>query len=215
MTKTFQHHSNRSRGWYNTFSRLYDPLLGLGGGTALGRWRQLQWSKVEGKRILEVGVGTGGSFPFYPAESSITAVDYSKGMLERARNKAGKMGLGVHLELMDVQDLSFKDNDFDTVVSSLVFCEVTDPRQGLKELKRVVRSGGKVVMLEHVISDKKWLSRLLNWLNTPLSGLTGENINRDTVYNVKESGLIVEKVTRLSTLFRLIEARKERIYMLK
>jgi ubiquinone/menaquinone biosynthesis C-methylase UbiE len=136
-------------------------------------------------------------------------------MLARARQKAEQAGLKVRLELMDVQHLDFPDNTFDTVVSSWVFCEVADPVQGLKEVKRVVRSGGKVLLLEHVISDNKWLARLMNWINPLLSGLVGENINRDTAYNVKESGLIVEKVTRLAPGVRLIEARKERIYMLK
>jgi phosphatidylethanolamine/phosphatidyl-N-methylethanolamine N-methyltransferase len=205
----------RIRKWYNVFWRLYDPLLGLLEGSGFKEWRHLLWSKTEGKRILEVGVGTGRNFPFYPARSNITAVDFSDKMLARARQKAEQAGLKVRLELMDVQHLDFPDNTFDTVVSSWVFCEVADPVQGLKEVKRVVRSGGKVLLLEHVISDNKWLARLMNWINPLLSGLVGENINRDTAYNVKESGLIVEKVTRLAPGVRLIEARKERIYMLK
>ncbi|MDD5703606.1 MAG: class I SAM-dependent methyltransferase [Dehalococcoidales bacterium] len=203
------------RKWYNVFWPLYDPLLGLLEGSGFNQWRHLLWSKIEGKRILEVGVGTGRNFPFYPAGGSITAVDFSDKMLARASQKAGQAGLRVQLELMDVQHLAFQANAFDTVVSSWVFCEIADPVQGLKEVKRVVRSGGKVLLLEHGISDNKWLARLMNLTNPLLSGLVGENINRDTAYNVKESGLIVEKVTRLAPGICLIEARKERIYMLK
>ncbi len=200
---------------YNLFAPLYDPLLGLVEGPGFVEWRKLLWSKVEGKKILEVGVGTGRSFPFYPPGAIIIAIDNSSNMLKRARKKAEQQNVWVNLELMDVQQMAFPDNTFDTVVSSLVFCSVPDPISSLKEVRRVVRSGGKVVMLEHVISDKRWQARLMNLINPPIAALTGENFNRDTAENVEKSGLIVEKVTRLSSIFRLIEARKERIYMLK
>ena len=208
-------YSDIGRRQYNLFAPLYDPLLSLLEGSNFAEWRKLLWSKVEGKNILEVGVGTGRSFPFYPPGATILAIDNSENMLRRAKHKAEKLNLWVNLELMDVQRLAFSDNTFDSGVSSLVFCSVPDPIQGLKEVRRVVRSGGKVVLLEHVISDKPSLARFINLLNSPIAALTGENFNRDTAYNVEKSGLIVEKVTRLSSIFRLIEARKERLYFLK
>lgn len=200
---------------YNTFAPLYDPLLNMVEGRGFAEWRRLLWSKVEGKKILEVGVGTGRSFPFYPPGATVIAIDNSVSMLKRAKDRAERNNVWVNLELMDVQHTGFPDNTFDTVVSSLVFCSVPDPVCSLKEVRRVVRSGGKLVMLEHVISDKRWLALLMNLLNPPIAALTGENFNRDTANNVSRSGLIVENVIHLSSIFRFIEARKERIYMLK
>lgn len=207
--------TEKSLCWYNHFAPLYDPLLRIIETSIFVYWRKLLWNKVEGKNILEVGVGTGLNFPFYPAGTSITAVDNSESMLSKAREKARKQNLKVDLKLMNIQRMDFQDNSFDTVVSAMVFCAFNEPQEGLREVKRVVRSGGKIVMLEHCNSDKKWLASLINLINPLVAGLTGENFNRDTVYNVKASGLIVENVIRLSSIFRLIEARKERIFMLK
>jgi phosphatidylethanolamine/phosphatidyl-N-methylethanolamine N-methyltransferase len=204
-----------SRGWYNGLAGLYDPLIGLLEGPVFKKWRKRLGMAIQGKAILEVGVGTGRSIPFYPPEGQITAIDFSSGMLKKAQKKAEKQKLRVHLALMDVQNLAFPDATFDTVVSSLVFCEVADPLRGLREVKRVLRSGGKLVMLEHVISDKPAQAKLMELLSPPLAAVTGENFNRDTAYNVEKSGFKIERVTRLSSIFRLIEARKEMIYMLK
>lgn len=167
------------------------------------------WSKVEGKDILEVGVGTGKNFPYYPENADITAIDFSGKMLSRAREKAPKQEVKVHLFQMDVQNLEFKDNTFDTVVSSFVFCSVPDPARGLMEVERVCRPGGKVVLLEHVLSANRILSWVMNLANPFVVRMIGANINRRTVENVAKSGLIVEKVTDLAAgIFKLIEARK-------
>lgn len=184
-------------------------------GSRFTEWRRMLWSKVEGRRILEVGVGSGDSYPFYPPTGTITAIDSSRKMLKRARRKIPEQDTRVNLILMDVQKIAFPSNSFDMAVCSMVLCSVKDPPQCLAEIKRVVRSGGKMVFLEHVISDNRAAALLMNGINPLLSVLVHENINRDTVYNVKRSGLIVDKVTRLSSIFRLIEAHKEMIYMPK
>ena len=105
---------------YDRWSFLYDFVERLGG-QRLRQWRTLLWSKVEGADILEVGVGTGANFPFYPPGTAITAIDLSEHMLKQAVKKAQQQGISVHLEEMDVQELRFEDNTFDAVVASLVF----------------------------------------------------------------------------------------------
>ena len=168
------------------------------------------WSKVEGKSILEVGVGTGKNFLFYPGDAGITAIDFSEKMLSRARAKAEKQGLKIRLRQMDVQNLEFEDDSFDTVVASFVFCSVPDPVKGLKEVRRVCRPGGKVVLLEHVLSANRILAWIMNAVNPMVVRVMGPNINRRTVENVANSGLKVERVTDLAAgIFKLIEARKE------
>ena len=195
----------RSR--YDRLAPLYEVVEGLAE-RRVRDWRELMWSKVEGVHILEVGVGTGRNLSFYPEEVQVTAFDFSDKMLRRAREKAAQQKMAIHLLLMDAQNLGFRDSTFDTAVASLVFCSVPDPVRGLTEIKRVVKPGGKVLLLEHVLSASRPAAWVMNQANPLMLKLFGDNINRKTVENVAKSGLIVEKVTDLSGIFKLIEARK-------
>ena len=137
---------------YDRIAPLYDLMEGLVERSRYGKWREMLWRRVEGEQILEIGVGTGKNFPYYPAEVEITAVDFSARMLQRAQRKAERETVDVRLEQMDVQHLEFADGTFDTVVATFVFCSVPDPVLGLREIERVGKSGGKVILLEHVLS---------------------------------------------------------------
>ncbi len=193
---------------YNRNAPLYDLMEVLVERSYFSRWRQLLWSKVEGARILEVGVGTGKNFPYYHADAEITAVDFSEKMLEHAQNRASKQRMKVRLQQMDVQNIEFEDNTFDTVVASFVFCSVPDPVRGLMEIERVCKPGGKVVLLEHVLSANRILGWLMNLANPLVVRMMGANINRRTVDNVSKSSLVVEHVADLGAgIFKLIEAR--------
>ena len=195
---------------YNRIAPVYDFMEGLLEMSRYSKWRKMQWSKVEGSNILEVGVGTGKNFPYYPVEAEIIAIDFSEKMLEYARDKARKQGVRVRLQQMDVQNLQFEDNTFDTVVASFTFCSVPDPLRGLMEVKRVCKPGGKVLLLEHVLSANRVLAWLMNLVNPVVVRIIGPNINRRTVENVVESGLRVEQVTDLGMgIFKLIETRKK------
>ncbi len=195
---------------YNRIAPLYDLVEGLAERSRYSKWRKLLWSKVEGTNVLEAGVGTGKNFPYYPSDMEITAVDFSQKMLKRARDKADKQGVKVRLHQMEVQNLQFESNTFDTVVASFVFCSVPDPIRGLMEVERVCRPGGKVVLLEHVLSANGFLGRLMQMVNPLVVRVMGANINRRTVENVTRSGLVLEQVTDLAEgIFKLIEARKQ------
>ena len=194
---------------YDRIAPLYDMMEGFAEVLNYGRWRRLQWRKVEGTDILEVGVGTGKNFPWYPAGVEVTAIDFSQRMLERARTKSDKDKVKVRLRQMDVQNLEFGDDSFHTVAASFVFCSVPDPVRGLQEIRRVCRPGGKVILLEHVLSANRAIAWLMNLANPLTVRMMGANINRKTVDNVVRSGLTIEKVTDLGGgVFKLIEARK-------
>jgi phosphatidylethanolamine/phosphatidyl-N-methylethanolamine N-methyltransferase len=201
--------TERVRKRFDRISPFYDLLEGMLERSSFTHWRRLLWERVEGENILEVGVGTGKNFPFYPANVKVTAVDFSEEMLRRARERAGREGVRVDLRPGDVQDLEFQDSTFDCVAGTFVFCSVPDPIRGLEEVRRVLKHGGKLVLLEHVLSTNRVLAGLMNLANPFIAGLMGPNINRRTVENVARSGLSVEQVTDLAAgIFKLIEARK-------
>jgi len=170
---------------YDRLAPWFDGLEGFLEGLIFRRLRKKLWAQAEGEHILEVGVGTGKNFNFYPDHARMTAIDFSPKMLEQAKRKRDRKQLDIHLDLMDVQRLYFADNSFDTVVASFVFCSVPRPRKGLKELYRVLKPGGQLILLEHVLSSNKIVAWIMNLLNPLVVSLVGANINRETVKNVQ------------------------------
>jgi len=194
---------------YDRLAPYFDCLEAMMEGLFFKSWRTKLWESVEGQHILEVGVGTGKNFDHYPAGARITAIDFSPKMLEQARNKKNRKHSNVDLELMDVQSLHYASNSFDTVVGSFVFCSVPSPMKGLKELHRVCKPGGRVLLLEHVISSRPVLAGVMNLLNPLVVSLVGANINRNTVKNVQACGFRKVRVDeRSSDIIKLIEAVK-------
>jgi ubiquinone/menaquinone biosynthesis C-methylase UbiE len=143
-------------------------------------------------KILEIGVGTGKNIQYYPEDSEVTAIDFSEKMLGKAREKAEKLGKNVDLRLMDAQQLEFPDETFDTVITTCVFCSVPDPIKGLKEIRRVCKKDGQIIMLEHVRSKKPGVGIMMDLLNPLVVRVVGANINRDTIANLNTAGLKVE-----------------------
>ena len=143
--------------------------------------------------ILEVGVGTGSSLRDYPPSEQIVAVDISKGMLRRAEEKLENYNGKIELCLGDLRNLPFKDEIFDTVFSSWVFCSVADPVKGLIEVCRVLKKEGKLLMLEHVKSENRTLGYLMDRSNPLAARLGVGDINRDTLANLRESGFKIKE----------------------
>jgi ubiquinone/menaquinone biosynthesis C-methylase UbiE len=167
---------------------------------------------VCGPQLLEVGVGTGKNIEFWPLNCKITAIDLTPGMLEIARQRAKSLNReDVDLRLGDVQHLEFPSAIFDTVVATFVFCSVPDPIQGLREIGRVVRPSGQILLLEHVRIDRPVIGRLMDILAPLIVRLNGANINRRTVENVRAAGLQIDRVEDLDDMgmFKLIFARSK------
>lgn len=201
--------TERARRAYDRASRWYDIEEWLPERLAFRKWRRQLWDMVPDGRVLEVGVGTGKNLRYYREGHSVTAIDFSPKMIERARKIASQWGIKADLLLMDAQALEFGDSTFDSAVSTFVFCSVPDPVQGLREVSRILRPGGHAYLLEHVLSGKQPMRWVMQWLNGLVSTIGGANINRDTVANVEAAGLTVVEVRNLwSDVVKLIVVEK-------
>ncbi len=127
--------------WYNTVMFPIELLL--------RRERRRLLSRARG-RVLELGIGTGASLPFYPPGCRITGIDPSAQMLTRAHQRAKTARRQVGLVEMDAESLAFRSASFDTVVATLVLCSVNDPIRVLAEARRVMRPEGSLLLLDHV-----------------------------------------------------------------
>jgi phosphatidylethanolamine/phosphatidyl-N-methylethanolamine N-methyltransferase len=147
----------------------------------------------EDSRILEVGAGTGLNFPFYPHGAHGVASELSGEMLKLARGKNHPEG--VHFVQTSAEQLPFQDKSFDAAFATLVFCSVASPQDAFNELRRVVRPGGQIVLLEHVRP-----SGLLGYLFDALSLLTvalfDDHFNRRTAQAAERAGLQLLRVER-------------------
>jgi phosphatidylethanolamine/phosphatidyl-N-methylethanolamine N-methyltransferase len=194
---------------YNRIAPYFEGMEAVMEGLFFKHWREKLWEKVDGYHVLEVGVGTGKNFAYYPKDAKITAIDFSPAMLQQAQRRKEERHIDVDLHLMDIQTLPFADNSFDTVVGSFVFCSVPLPVKGLRELYRVCKPGGKILLLEHVLSSRRIIATLMNALNPLVLSLVGANINRNTVKNVQGCAFRFVRVDdRSSDIIKLIEALK-------
>src|SRR6266508_460563 len=192
---------------YDRRARLYDRMT-RGSERVMMPGRAALWQCVHGPRVLEVGMGTGKSMPYYHSGISVTAIDLSLRMLDQARMHAARDRIAVDLREADVQMLPFPDASFDTAIASCVFCSVPDPVLGLRELRRVLVPGGQLLLLEHVLSHRPLLGSIMGMLNPLVVRMMGANINRETVENVRRAGFTELQVAdRWLDILKLIEAR--------
>ena len=114
-----------------------------------------------GERVLEVGVGTGINLSLYPRGATVTGIDFSSSMLEKARERAARKDAApVRLLQMDAADLKFADNAFDIVYAPYLISVVPDPVRVAQEMRRVCRPGGRIIFLNHFLSPNAVLSRV-------------------------------------------------------
>ena len=144
---------------YRRYAAVYDAVFGPV--LQPGRKAVVQALRLrDGERVLEVGVGTGLSLPLYPRDVTITGIDVSREMLEKARRRVAQRRL-TNIEAlleMDAERMSFADASFDKVVAMYVLPVVENPQQLLHELHRVCRPAGEIFIVNHVRSDNRLIA---------------------------------------------------------
>lgn len=190
---------------YDRGARFYDAMNSPMEWFGVMRMRRRLFARARGA-VLEAGVGTGRNIDVYPPGTTLTGIDLSARMLARAARRARALGRAIGLQRADVQRLPFPDATFDTATATCVFCSVPDPVAGLRELRRVVKPGGHVLLLEHVRPTGALLGRLADCASAITRRLFGYNINRRTEENVVAAGLEITEVRRTG-VWREIVAR--------
>ena len=147
---------------YRRWAPVYDNTFGRF--TTEGRRHAVEIINQRNGRVLEVGVGTGLSLPEYRRQLEIVGIDLSPEMLERAREKVDEEGLGnvTGLHEMDATELTFPTASFDTVVAMYVMTVVPEPEKVMRELARVCKVGGEVILVNHFSQEegvRGWVER--------------------------------------------------------
>lgn len=180
------------------FAAIYDRLTAGSEKAGLAAHRQQLLEAVSG-RVLEVGGGTGANLPYYAnAVQDLVITEPEEPMARRLERKLANSAVKATVVRAPAERLPFEDASFDVVVSTLVLCTVEDPAQALKEIRRVLRPGGKLFFLEHVRADEessfaRWQDRLNGVQNRIGHGC---HANRRTLENIRTAGFTIERIER-------------------
>ncbi len=187
--------TERIRRIYERMASGYDRQLGVVESFLFGDGRTWVCSRAQGD-VLEIAIGTGLNLPFYPPNVRLTGIDLSPAMLALARSRAAALGTLVELRLGDATRLPFDDASFDTVVSTLALCTIPDPSGAVAEARRVLRRGGRFLVLDHVRSPS-WPVRLVQRLLDPiLVRFEGDHLLREPLDLLQAAGFEITEVER-------------------
>ncbi len=168
--------------------KFFERILFTGG-------RAWACSQAEGK-VLELAVGTGRNLSYYPTGVDLTGIEYSPAMLGLAKNRARELGVAADLRLGDAQALDLPDAVFDTVVCTISLCSIPDDRAAVREATRVLRPGGRFILMEHVASPNPVVRAVQRVLNTITTRFEGDHLCREPLDHLQALGLTVEHLER-------------------
>lgn len=187
----------RWRRYWDQHSKTYDRQMGF-----MDRWlfrdtRSWICRQASGE-VLEVAIGTGLNLVHYPTEVTLTGIELSPEMLDIARRRAHDLDRAVDLRIGDAEALDLPDAAFDTVVCTFSLCAIPDHQAALREMIRVLRPGGRLLLADHVASSSAPLragQRLLELATVPVGG---EHFLRRPIEHVRGAGLTIEHHDRFA-----------------
>lgn len=146
--------------------------------------------------VLEIGCGPGGMFPYYPPGVSLTAIDPNTLYFEKARERARQSKAEISLLSASAEDMPFQTAHFDAVVISMVLCSVSSVEKLLQEVRRVLKPGGQLRLIEHVRSARLVAGALMDACNPLWRAVngTGCNMNRDPQHSLQSAGFAISDI---------------------
>ena len=181
--------------WSKAFAGMYDRLMAKSEREGLAAHRETLLAAASGD-VLEIGGGTGANISKYGHDvRSLTITEPEEPMIRRLQHRIAQQRPDAKALRASAEDLPFEDDSFDTAVSTLVLCSVDDQPRTLRELRRVLRPGGRLLFLEHVRSNDervaRWQDRLLP-INARLC--CGCHCNRSTLDTIRAAGFAIKQV---------------------
>lgn len=192
---------------YDKWAKLYNIIEE---NMPMGKFKQEAIAQAKAK-ILEVGIGSGANLKYYKSDQDVIGIDFSKEMLNLANKKIISLKLeNIKLKEMNIENMDFLDDTFDTVISTCVFCTVPNPEKGLKEVFRVLKPGGKAIFLEHMKSENSIINIFLWVMNQLTIRILGTSLLRETEKSIRKAGFskVTSKNLMMKDVLRLIVAEK-------
>ena len=188
VTEQVRRHYDDTAPRYNRQIKLFERVL-------FGDGRSWVCSQARGD-VLEIAVGTGRNLRHYPDGVRLTGIELSRGMLELARREAAEVRPDADLRVGDAQALEFDDESFETVTCTLSLCTIPDDRRAVAEMWRVLRPGGRLLMLEHVRSPLLAVRAGQRVLEPLFLRLEHDHLTREPLDHVRAAGFAVERLER-------------------
>jgi phosphatidylethanolamine/phosphatidyl-N-methylethanolamine N-methyltransferase len=179
--------------WAPAYDFIFDWIFAPGREAAI---RHLELSRQHS--VLEVGIGTGLNLPLYPATCRLTGIDLSQDMLDKAVERVQTLAMpDVTLKVMDATSMDFGDNEFDRAIATYTISAVPDPVAALREMRRVVKPGGVIVILNHFRSERRVTGRLEDFV-APVCTRLGWKSNLAMKPLLEQVGLEPELITTVN-----------------
>lgn len=171
------------------FARYYDAFMKPLEHRYITKWRKELLTNARGK-VLEIGAGTGINFPIYEQCDEVFALEPNPYMIEKAEVRRKQASIPITILAGKAEKLPFPNEQFDTIVVTLVLCSVDDPKQAVAEMKRVLKTNGTILLIEHVKMKQPILATLQNMLNPVWKQISdGCHLNRNTEQTINDAGL--------------------------
>lgn len=186
---------------YSFYSPFYDHIFGHL--LAPGRRQAFKYlNHRPGQKILEIGVGPGSTLEFYPPHTELVGIDISASMIAKAKEKAAKLNSGstFKFHVMDAANLEFPDNHFDAVMSAYVITTVHDPHRVCREILRVVKPGGQIIVVNHSRGQNGSYWNRLEDLLAPIFVRIGFTTDLDVIQVMKDAGITIQHTIRCNLL---------------
>ena len=188
--------NERTRGLWDLYAPRYDRQIRISERLLFPDGRSWACSRARGE-VLEVAIGTGLNLPYYPRGITLTGIDLSPAMLAIARDRAGALGRTVDLREAGADALPFPEASFDTAVCTVSLCNIPGDRAAIAEMYRVLRPGGRLILLDHVASDRRWVLAIERLLEPVTLRLNGDFLTRRPLPLVEAAGFTITGSERL------------------